>query len=176
LTYLRRYGLSALAGVAADEDDDGQAAAPQPTPRTTAPRTPPKTTPTRTRQDVSDPAPPPMPGPPPVMENELPTTREAPKATRPKPTAVPTTEAAAPLGAEGTITGRDRALLFKTAKEHAWAEKDVKALIKQLFSYESTSQLTPAQLTEVIGCIETPADHGVSFDGEGTLTVTKAGA
>jgi hypothetical protein len=30
LTYLRRYGLSALAGVASEDDDDGQLAQPGP--------------------------------------------------------------------------------------------------------------------------------------------------
>jgi len=51
----------------------------------------------------------------------------------------------------------------------------VKSLIKQLFGYDSTSQLTPAQLGKVIGCIEYPADHGVTFETlEGTVVVVVA--
>lgn len=94
-----------------------------------------------------------MPEPPP-LENELP-------KPRPKPTPVPK---AAPLGEPGTITQKDRNLLFKTATEMGWTEGDVKSLLLQLFTYTSTAQLTPKQLTEVLACINRPQDNGVSFE------------
>jgi len=173
LTYLRRYGLSALAGVASEEDDDGQAAQPPtPAPRTTAPR---ERKPQANRQDVRDPAPPPEPPPPteapPVLTNELPTATP-----RPKPTPVPKADKPAPLGAPGTITQKDRNLLFKTATEMGWSETDVKSLLHQLFAYTSTAQLTPKQLTEVLACINRPQDHGITFEsveGQSVLVIKR---
>jgi hypothetical protein len=50
----------------------------------------------------------------------------------------------------------------------------VKSLIKQLYSYDSTSQLTPEQLKHVLACIEYPGDHGVTFqtvDGKSVVVV-----
>jgi hypothetical protein len=149
LTYLRRYGLSALAGVASEEDDDAQLAqalTPPPTPqrsRATAPKPP------TVRQDIGDPPPPGAP-PEPTVDKPKPVAKAKPPAV--------------PLGGEGTITSRDRAQLFATAKKFAWTEADVKSLIKQLFSYESTSQLTALQLSTVLGSIEYPTDYGVSFE------------
>jgi hypothetical protein len=165
LTYLRRYGLSALAGVASEEDDDGQAAQP-PTPaqRTTAPRerstpraTPPPQTAPRHEEAVTPPVARNEEAVTPALENELP-------AKRTRPTAVPKAETAAPLGAPGTISQKDRNLLFKTATAVGWGEVDVKSLLRQLFGYTSTSQLTPAQLVEVIACMERPAENGVTFE------------
>jgi hypothetical protein len=142
LTYLRRYGLSALAGVASEDDDDGQAAMPVPPAarRQQAPKAP---------QDTA--AAPPAP----VVEPAKPTAR--PKAVAKAP--------AQPLAdTPGAITTRDRSLLFATAKKFGWSEADVKSLIKQLFHYESTSQLTQLQLETVLGSIEYPTDYGISFE------------
>jgi hypothetical protein len=180
LTYLRRYGLSALAGVASEDDDDGQLAQTTPPPaRESRPRAT-RPQPARASQDIGDPAgdPPPPSDPPPQLENELPTSstpRARGRATKPASTAPPKTDV--PVGSGG-ITARDRALLFKTAKDCAWAEADVKSLIKQLYNYDSTSQLTPEQLTRVLQCIEFPGDNGVTFetmDGA-TVVVVKAEA
>jgi len=181
LTYLRRYGLSALAGVASEEDDDGQAAQP-PTPaqRTTAPRERKPAPPTGTDQSLADrraqqEAPPEV-APPPVLENELPA-REAAKPRPPKVQhPVGPTPPREPLAGPGTITQKDRNLLFKTASANSWAEADVKSLLHQLFKYTSTSQLTPTQLVEVLACIERPAENGVSFEmleGQQVLVVKR---
>jgi len=168
LTYLRRYGLSALAGVASEDDDDGQLAQPAPT-RETTPRER-----ERQRREAKAAAPE-TPAPteaPPQLENELPAREPKPpargRATKPASTAPPRTDV--PVGTGG-ITARDRALLFKTAKDCAWAEADVKSLIKQLYNYDSTSQLTPEQLTRVLSCIEFPGDNGVTFETMDGMTV-----
>jgi hypothetical protein len=141
LTYLRRYGLSALAGVASEDDDDGEQAQKSAAPkRATAtkpePPPPPKTF-VQLQQQADEPP--------------------APKAVKPKADPLP-------LGEPGTITSRDRALLFKQAKFLAWSEQDVKALIKQRYQYDSTSQLTPGELQWVMAAMEFPETHGVSFE------------
>jgi hypothetical protein len=175
LSYLRRYGLSALAGVSAsEEDDDGQAAQPTTTPVRPKPdrRTEPRPTPPTTGTDQS------------LAERQA--QQEAPAAAQePRPAAkaaAPKAQApaapkapAVPLAGPGTITNRDRALLFKTAKTYAWTEQDVKALIKQRFGHDSTSQLSPEQLSTVLASIETPEDHGITFeDRDGVKTVVVA--
>lgn len=144
LTYLRRYGLSALAGVASEDDDDGeQAQKSAATKRATATKPEPKTF-VQLHQ---------APEPPALPADEPP----APKAVKPKADPLP-------LGEPGTITSRDRALLFKQAKFLAWSEQDVKALIKQRYQYDSTSQLTPGELQWVMAAMEFPETHGVSFE------------
>jgi hypothetical protein len=177
LSYLRRYGLSALAGVSAsEEDDDGQAAQP-----TTPPVRPKPDRRDAPRQPLTPPAPATVTGTgstdstvaAPVAAQEP---RQAAKAAAPKAQAPAAPKApAVPLAGPGTITNRDRALLFKTAKTYAWTEQDVKALIKQRFGHDSTSQLSPEQLATVLASIETPEDHGITFeDRDGVKTVVVA--
>jgi hypothetical protein len=168
LTYLRRYGLSALAGVASEEDDDAQSVQPPSVVR-----------PKPDRRETPRPATPPPAAPPP-LENELPPPAgKAPKAARAATATAPATAATAapkapavPLGGPESITNRDRALLFKTAKTAAWSEADVKSLIKQMFNHDSTSQLTQTEFRTVLGSIEHPEDFGVTFETlEGTRVV-----
>jgi ERF superfamily len=146
-SYLRRYSLLALAGVAA-EDDDGKSASEEPP----APR--------RSHHKPAEPV--------------QPQQSTAPAPEKPKPAKA----APAPLSTKpDAITSRDRALLFKTAKQYSWTEADVKSLIKQLFGYDSTSQLTAVQLGTVLGAIENPGDYGVSFEeieGVRVVVVRKA--
>jgi hypothetical protein len=184
LTYLRRYGLSALAGVASEEDDDGQAAQP-PTPaqRTTAPRersTPRATPPAQTaprHEEAVTPTPPRHEEAvtPPVLENELPAREAKPRPPKVQHPVGPTPPRE-PLAGPGTITQKDRNLLFKTASAVGWTEQDVKSLLLQLFKYTSTSQLTPVQLVEVMACMERPAENGVVFEmleGQQVLVVKR---
>lgn len=159
MTYLRRYGVSSLAGVASEEDDDGAEAQRG----ATAAARPAASKPAAQRQTAAKPATTQATKPADSLPaNELPP--ESAKATRGRAAAKATDDRHAPLGTEGTISKADRAQLFKVAKECSWSEADVKSLIKQLYGYESTSQITTAQLPKVLSCIEYPGDNGVTFE------------
>lgn len=157
VTYLRRYGLLALAACASEDDDGAEAQRPEPTKRA------PKAEPTTAR---------------PVPTNELPPARE--KATKAKPVsnaqqnqsgAEPKPDTRhQPLSTPGSISAADRGLLFKTAKQQSLSERQVKALILALFGYTSTSQIRQgAEFVKVLSAMESPDDHGVTFAEDDTV-------
>jgi hypothetical protein len=144
ITYLRRYGLVAMAGVAS-EDDDGKEAQQAAPPKRTAPPAPPKTQPA-TAKPVA--APKPVPATPPAEEPVTPRT------------------IADPVREDGVrISAKDRGLLFKVAKEQGLNETQVKQLIFALWGYTSTGA--------ILSAMENPQDHGVTI-GNGDLTYDRA--
>jgi hypothetical protein len=154
VSYLRRYGLLAMAGVAA-EDDDGKQAQDAAPPKRTAPK------PEPTREPATS----------------------KPAAQKPKPVnATPEPERVAPRviadpvrPVEGTpITAKDRGLLFKVAKEQGLNETQVKQLIFALWGFTSTGQIQQgAQFGKLLSAMENPQDHGVTI-GNGDLTYDRA--
>lgn len=154
ITYLRRYGLVAMAGVAS-EDDDGKQAQDAAPPKRTAPK------PEPTRE---------------------PATSKPATAAKPKPVnATPPAEApsrevyeAAGGGTPAPITAKDRGLLFKVAKEQGLNETQVKQLIFALWGFTSTGQIQQgAQFGKLLSAMENPQDHGVTI-GNGDLTYDRA--
>jgi hypothetical protein len=145
VTYLRRYGLLAMAGVASEDDDGKQA------------------------QDAASPKPA---RPAPAPKKEPPTAKPVSKpvnATGPTPD-----EQRVIKDPVAGITAKDRGLLFKVAKTNGYTEAQVKQLIFALFGYASTSQIAPgAQLGKVLSAMENPGDHGVSIDADGGLVYTR---
>ena len=171
-TYLRRYGLLALSACAS-EDDDGQEAQ-GPPPRQTRPqaRQEPRQEPTSAKPAQARPP----------LENELPpanppkpartAVKVVPPPAEPAPVATSTVRMPEvrpaprkqPLDGGRGITAADRGLLFKVAKEQQLTERQVKSLIHQLFGYVSTSHIEQGQeFGKVLGSMESPADHGVTF-------------
>lgn len=193
LTYLRRYALSALAGVASEDDDDGHqaqgdrpspgASRSKPAPSRQATKPAPREVDPRTGE-VDDDVAAALGGSelPPPGETKPRTTKPQPTkpaATKPQPTK-PAAAAPAPVNpaVPDGITKAERSQLFKVATDCGWSEQDVKSLIHQLYQYASTSQLTRPQLSKVISCIEHPTDNGVSFedvDGKQVLVVKAHG-
>ena len=169
VSYLRRYGLLALAGVASEDPDaadQGSApprrpappqrppAAPQAPPR---PVTPPAPTDAEVRQQAAREK---------LGETELPPAKPkpAPKATKPAPAETKPASAETPKPTSAFASASERGLLFKVAREQSLTERQVKALIFQLFGYTSTTQIRQgAELHKVINTMENPADHGVTF-------------
>jgi hypothetical protein len=155
ITYLRRYGLVAMAGVAS-EDDDGKEAQQAAPPKRTAPPAPPKTQPA-TAQPVKRDTPRPVDATPPAEEPVTPRT------------------IADPVREDGVrISAKDRGLLFKVAKEQGLNETQVKQLIFALWGYTSTGAiLQGAQFGKLLSAMENPQDHGVTI-GNGDLTYDRA--
>jgi hypothetical protein len=153
VSYLRRYALLAMVGVAA-EDDDGKEAQQAAPPKRTAPPAPPKTQPA-TAKPVA--APKPVPATPPAEE-------------RVEPRVI-----ADPVREDGVrISAKDRGLLFKVAKEQGLNETQVKQLIFALWGYTSTGAiLQGAQFGKLLSAMENPQDHGVTI-GNGDLTYDRA--
>jgi hypothetical protein len=153
VSYLRRYALLAMVGVAA-EDDDGKEAQQAAPPKPTAPPAPPKTQPA-TAKPVA--APKPVPATPPAEE-------------RVEPRVI-----ADPVREDGVrISAKDRGLLFKVAKEQGLNETQVKQLIFALWGYTSTGAiLQGAQFGKLLSAMENPQDHGVTI-GNGDLTYDRA--
>lgn len=166
VTYLRRYGLLALSGVASEDDDAAEAM-----PRSHKAQSRPEP---REQPQTARPAQP-------LPPTELPPAR--PKRTtkpKPEPAAVETAMAGTvdrssirpvppkqPVGAPGMgISAAERGLLFKVAREQQVSEVQVKQLLFALFGYTSTSQLRAPEYHKVINALENPADHGVIFDDE----------
>lgn len=152
VSYLRRYALLAMVGVAA-EDDDGKEAQQAAPPKRTAPPAPPKTQPA-TAKPVAAPKP----------VNATP----EPERVEPRTIADPVRPV------EGSpITAKDRGLLFKVAKEQGLNETQVKQLIFALWGYTSTGAiLQGAQFGKVLSAMENPQDHGVTI-GNGDLTYAR---
>jgi hypothetical protein len=155
VSYLRRYALLAMVGVAA-EDDDGKEAQQAAPPKRTAPPAPPKTQPA-TAQPVKRDTPRPVDATPPAEEPVTPRT------------------IADPVREDGVrISAKDRGLLFKVAKEQGLNETQVKQLIFALWGYTSTGAiLQGAQFGKLLSAMENPQDHGVTI-GNGDLTYDRA--
>jgi hypothetical protein len=124
VTYARRFGLAALAGIApADEDDDGAAAAATPpkTRRSSA-RPEPKTSVTAgTNRDAASPA-----------------TPESPR------------RAATP----GALSQAQRRLLFATATDHGWAQHELREEIARAFGVTSTSELHREDFDQLLNLLQ----------------------
>jgi hypothetical protein len=152
VTYLRRYGLLALSACAS-EDDDGADAMPTPPKRASKPEAPrPVTPPAPTNAEVRQAA------------HPLPAT-ELPPARKPR-----ATKAAAPAPTSAFASASERGLIFKTAREQALTEAQVKALIFALFGYTSTTQIRQGvEFHKLINAMENPGDHGVAFDGDNAI-------
>jgi len=148
VTYLRRYGLLAMAGVAS-EDDDGKQAQDAAAPKPQRPAPAPKKEPATAKPVTKPVAKPELVGPTPGEQRVI---KDPPEG----------------------ITAKDRGLLFKVAKTNGYTEAQVKQLIFALFGYTSTSQIAPgAQLGKVLSAMENPGDHGVTIDADGGLVYTR---
>jgi hypothetical protein len=147
ITYLRRYGLVAMAGVAS-EDDDGKQAQDAAPPKRTAPK------PEPTREPATS----------------KPAQKPKPVNATPEPERVAPHVIADPVREDGIrISAKDRGLLFKTAKEQGLTEAQVKQLLFAIFGYTSTSQIKQGlEFGKVLSAMENPSDHGVSFHEGGT--------
>lgn len=160
VSYLRRYGLLAVSGVAAEDDDASSV----------TPSAPVKSKPVRGGEpspslaDLADRA-----------ERDL-TARakkarlenELPPSVKAKPGPKPVDAARhQPIAGPDTITPADRGLLFKTAKGAGVSERQVKSLIFALWGYTSTSQIRSGlEFTKVLSALEHPADHGVAYEDD----------
>lgn len=166
MSYLRRYSLNAVAGVAA-EDNDGADDEPQSrhTQQRTRGASRPASTPTTSSASAARSTEP-------AARSTAPSaggTKAAPSATKTK-----ADTRHEPLKGEGTgtISAADRALLFATAKRVGWNEKQVKVLLFSLFGYESTSQIKAgAQFNKLLNAIESPDQHGVFFEEDAPVYV-----
>jgi hypothetical protein len=137
LTYKRRYALSALVGVAAEDDDDGNAAS-QAKPETKAAMPQPQSW--KGKREALRPKP----------------TEEQLKAA----------DQAALAAIRSGISPKQQAMLFAVAAENHWTEMQVREFMQKRWGITSTKGLDNQKLNELIDAIKTPNGTGEMFDGQ----------
>lgn len=132
-TYLRRTGISAITGLAGEEDDDANTVV----------------------QDQSRPVPPPAKKPAPAPKPAPAAMKEEPKP-EPKPEPAPVQEAPAPKLADapqphhGSAEKSVRSDFFRSARELGWALGEIKSFLMKAYGEYQTSKLSEEQLSDAL--------------------------